>query len=118
MSEMSLRLLSEGEIELLHQKTLDLLEKTGAKVLHSEALAKLKKATNNKSNIEALRVYGDAVVEWGDASQLGPQDFADYSGYGGEMDSTEADYLRPAVTAQFEAVADQFLGGGFLCLLG
>ncbi len=54
----------------------------------------------------------------GDAYQLGPQDFADYSGCGGEMGSTEANYLRPAATAQFEAVADQFLGGGSLCPLG
>ena len=54
----------------------------------------------------------------GDAYQLGPQDFADYSGCGGGMGSTEADYLGPAATAQFEAVADRFLGGGFLCLLG
>ena len=41
---MSLNVLSEAEISLLHQKTLDLFEQVGAIITHCEALFKLKKA--------------------------------------------------------------------------
>lgn len=44
MSTLSLNLLSDNEVLALHQKTLELFETVGAKITHSEALSKLKKA--------------------------------------------------------------------------
>lgn len=41
---MSLKVLSEGEVSLLHQKTLELFENTGVKITHGETLNRLKKA--------------------------------------------------------------------------
>ena len=44
MSKMLLRVLSDAEIETLHEKTLEVLETVGAKVAHDEALARLSRA--------------------------------------------------------------------------
>ncbi|MCX7428880.1 MAG: trimethylamine methyltransferase family protein [Planctomycetia bacterium] len=44
MGKMSLGVLSDAEVEKLHEKTLEVLEKTGARITHDEALAKLKAA--------------------------------------------------------------------------
>ena len=44
MSELMLRALSDAEVEKLHEKTLELLEKVGVYVKHEEAIAVLKKA--------------------------------------------------------------------------
>ena len=44
MGKMSLGVLSDAEVEKFHEKTLEVLEKTGVKITHDEALAKLKAA--------------------------------------------------------------------------
>ena len=44
MSKMVLRVLSDAEIERLHEKSLEVLQTTGVKITHKEALARLKRA--------------------------------------------------------------------------
>ncbi len=70
MSEISFRVLSEGQIYLLHQKTLDLLEKVGIKVTHSEALYKLKKAGAVVNDAAGLVKFPRKLV--GDLLSLAP----------------------------------------------
>ena len=41
---MPLRVLSGAEIEKMHEKTLEVLEKVGVKITHDEALGKSKQA--------------------------------------------------------------------------
>ena len=44
MGRMSLRVLSDAEIEKVHEKTLEVFEKVGVKITHDETLGKLKRA--------------------------------------------------------------------------
>ena len=44
MGKMVLRVLSDAEIEKIHEKTLEVFEAVGIRVAHEEALRKLKKA--------------------------------------------------------------------------
>ena len=74
MSVLNCTVLTEGEIEKIHRKTLRLLEITGAKIPHPETLEKCKKAGAKvdedssivrfpKKLVEELRSQAPAVVE-------------------------------------------------------
>ncbi|KKR95964.1 MAG: Trimethylamine:corrinoid methyltransferase [Candidatus Uhrbacteria bacterium GW2011_GWF2_41_16] len=54
MSGLSLKTLSQSEIEYLHKKTMDIFENVGFKVTHDETLNRLKKAGTNVSESDGI----------------------------------------------------------------
>ncbi|KKL85883.1 hypothetical protein LCGC14_1950290, partial [marine sediment metagenome] len=63
MSELTLRVLSEAEVEKLHEATLELLEKTGIYVGHEEALKVLAKAGARVDEASGRVRFPRAMVE-------------------------------------------------------
>jgi len=82
MSRMVLRVLSDAEIEKLHQKTLDVFENTGIKITHDEALRKLKKAGANVDETSGIAKFPSKMVE--ELLQLAPS-VAKATGINGKM---------------------------------
>ena len=62
MSKMLLRVLSDAEIETLHEKTLEVLETVGAKITHDEALARLSRAGARVEAASGLVRFPAALV--------------------------------------------------------
>jgi trimethylamine--corrinoid protein Co-methyltransferase len=63
MSNMVLRVLSDEEIERLHEKTLEVFEGVGAKITHAEALSKLKRAGARVDESSGIVRFPAAMVK-------------------------------------------------------
>ena len=82
MSRMILRVLSDAEIEKLHEKTQEVFEKVGIKITHDEALQKLKKAGANVNESSGVVRFPAKMVE--ELLQLAPS-VARATGINGKM---------------------------------
>jgi trimethylamine---corrinoid protein Co-methyltransferase len=82
MSRMVLRVLSDAEIEKIHEKTLEVFEKVGIKITHDEALQKLKKAGANVDDTSGIVKFPAKMVE--ELLQLAPS-VARATGINGKM---------------------------------
>lgn len=81
MSAMLLRVLSDAEIETLHEKTLEVLETVGARVMHEEALAMLARAGARVEAASGAVRFPAALVR--ELLALAPP-VAEYSGLNGK----------------------------------
>jgi len=62
MGKMLLRVLSDAEVEKIHEKTLDVLETVGARIMHDEALGRLKRAGARVDEAAGLVRFPAAMV--------------------------------------------------------
>ena len=63
MSRMSITILSDSEIEKLHEKTLHVFETVGIKIIHDEMLQQMKKAGAKVNESAGICKFPAAMVE-------------------------------------------------------
>lgn len=81
MSKMLLRVLSDAEIETIHDRTLEVLETVGAKIAHDEALARLARAGARVDATSGVVRFPSPLVR--ELLALAPP-VAEYSGVNGK----------------------------------
>ena len=82
MASLSLHVLSDAEIERIHQKTLEVLAKVGAKIAHEEALQRLARAGARVEAASGIVRFPRELV--GELLALAPRE-AIYTGLNGKL---------------------------------
>jgi trimethylamine--corrinoid protein Co-methyltransferase len=82
MGTLSLRVLSDAEIERMHQETLEVLAKVGAKITHEEALQRLARAGAHVESVSGIVRFPRELV--GELLALAPSE-AIYTGLNGKL---------------------------------